>query len=161
MSGEEIVRTYSDMIYGVAMRYVRDRYSADEVYSDVFYKYFLRERTFENEEHRKAWLLRVTINCCKDYLGKQTYHEELQDDMFASVQLSGTSEASLEEILDVRNALKRLREDYREVIELFYFDQLTVTEISRMLQMPVGTVKSHLLRGRNELKSMLTSEGDN
>lgn len=161
MSGEEIVRTYSNMIYGVAMRYVRDRYSADEVYSDVFYKYFLRERTFENEEHRKAWLLRVTINCCKDYLGKQTYHEELQDDMFASVQLSGTSEASLEEILDVRNALKRLREDYREVIELFYFDQLTVTEISRMLQMPVGTVKSHLLRGRNELKSMLTSEGDN
>ncbi len=161
MSGEEIVRTYSDMIYGVAMRYVRDRYSADEVYSDVFYKYFLRERNFENEEHRKAWLLRVTINCCKDYLGKQTYHEELQDDMFASVQLSGTSEASLEEILDVRNALKRLREDYREVIELFYFDQLTVTEISRMLQMPVGTVKSHLLRGRNELKSMLTSEGDN
>ena len=161
MSGEEIVRTYSDMIYGVAMRYVRDRCSADEVYSDVFYKYFLREHTFENEEHRKAWLLRVTINCCKDYLGKQTYHEELQDDMFASVQLSGTSEASLEEILDVRNALKRLREDYREVIELFYFDQLTVTEISRMLQMPVGTVKSHLLRGRNELKSMLTSEGDN
>ena len=89
MSDEEVVRTYSDMIYGVAMRYVRDQYAADEVYSDVFYRYFRRERQFDSEEHRKAWLLRVTVNCAKDYLSNRQYNEEIQDDIFASVSLSG------------------------------------------------------------------------
>ena len=90
MSDEEVVRTYSDMIYGVAMRYVRDRNAAEEVYSDVFYRYFRRVRTFDSEEHRKAWFLRVTINCSKDHLMGRRYDEEIQDDMFASVSISGT-----------------------------------------------------------------------
>ena len=54
MNDEEIVRKYSDMIFGVAMRYVRNRTDADDVYSDVFYRYFRRKRTFDSEEHRKA-----------------------------------------------------------------------------------------------------------
>ena len=70
--------------------------------------------------------------------------------------LTGTSEASIEDILSVREALKKLREDYREVIELYYFSDLTVSEIAQMLQKPVNTVKSHLRRGREELKELLS-----
>lgn len=156
MSGEEIVRTYSDMIYGVAMRYVRDRNIADEVYSDVFYRYFRREREFDSEEHRKAWLLRVAINCSKDHLTSRRYDEEIKDDMFASVSISGTEEASLDEIMDVRAALKKLDEEHREVIELYYFNQLSVTEIAMMLQRSVNTVKSQLRRGREKLRLLLS-----
>lgn len=155
MSDEEVVRTYSDMIYGVAMRYVRDRNAAEEVYSDVFYRYFRRVRTFDSEEHRKAWLLRVTMNCAKDHLMGRRYDEEIQDDMFASVSISGTEEASLEEIMDVRDALKKLDDEHREVVELYYFNQLSVTEIASMLQRSVNTVKSQLRRGREKLRTML------
>lgn len=155
MSDEEVVRTYSDMIYGVAMRYVRDRNAAEDVYSNVFYRYFRRVRTFDSEEHRKAWFLRVTINCSKDYLMGRRYDEEIQDDMFASVSISGTKEASLEEIMDVRDALKRLDDEHREVIELYYFNQLSVSEIAFMLQKSVNTVKSQLRRGREKLRTML------
>ncbi|MBR2304890.1 MAG: sigma-70 family RNA polymerase sigma factor [Ruminococcus sp.] len=155
MKADEVVKTYSDMIYGVAMRYVRNRADADDVYSDVFYRYFRRERTFDSEEHRKAWLLRVTVNCSKDFLMKRGYGEELNDDMFGSEDMSGASGVSVEEIMDVRNAIRKLSDDYREIIELYYFNELTVSEIAQMLQRPVNTVKSQLMRGRNELKKLL------
>lgn len=159
MTDEEIVRFYSDMIFGVAMRYVRNNTDADDVYSEVFYRYFKRVRRFDSEEHRRAWLLRVTVNCAKDFLKNRTFHQDfdtVSEDMFESVTITGTSEASIEDILAVREAVKRLNEEYREVIELFYFNRLTVNEIAQMLQKPVGTVKSLLSRAREKLKAMLS-----
>ncbi|MCR5815871.1 MAG: sigma-70 family RNA polymerase sigma factor [Ruminococcus sp.] len=155
MNDEEIVRKYSDMIYGVAMRYVRNRTDADDVYSDVFYRYFRRQRTFDSEEHRKAWLLRVTVNCSKDFVMNRGYSEEIQEDMFGSETLYGTTEASAEDILAVREAIKKLDDEHREIIELYYFSGLSVSEIGQMLQKSVNTVKSQLLRGRNKLKELL------
>ena len=54
---EQIVRTYADMVYRIAYRYVKNSIDADDVFSEVFLAYFKKERTFENEEHRKAWLI--------------------------------------------------------------------------------------------------------
>lgn len=159
MNDEEIVRHYSDMIFGVAMRYVRNTTDADDVYSEVFLRYFKKKRTFESEEHRKSWLLRVTVNCAKDFLKKRTYHEDIDsvgEDMFESSTLTGTKEASIEDILAVREAIKQLSEDYREVIELYYFSGLSVTEIAQMLQKPAGTVKSLLSRARDRLRILLS-----
>ncbi|MBO6215847.1 MAG: sigma-70 family RNA polymerase sigma factor [Lachnospiraceae bacterium] len=155
MNGEQVVRTYSDMVYGVAMRYVRNRTDADDVYNDVFYRYFRRERTFSDEEHRKNWLLRVTINCAKDFLLNKTHHAELDDDMFGEVSITG-SDISLEELMDLRNALKKLREEYREVIELYYLNGLNTREIALMLQKPEATIQSQMLRGREKLKELLS-----
>lgn len=160
MNGEMVVRTYSDMVYGVAMRYVKNRTDADDVYADVFYRYFRRERSFESEEHRKAWLLRVTVNSSKDFLIKKRYDESIDDeDMFdqtaVSVSFSGTN-ISQEEILDVRNALKKLKPERREVVELYYFNGFTTKEIAMMLQRPENTIKSELLRGRKDLKEILS-----
>jgi RNA polymerase sigma-70 factor (ECF subfamily) len=147
------------MVYGVAMRYVKNPSDADDVYADVFYRYFRRERTFESEEHRKAWLLRVTINSAKDFLIKRKFEISKDDDLFdeslMSVTFSGT-DVSQEEIMDVRNALKNIKEERREVIELYYFNGLNTKQIAEMLQRPENTIKSELLRGRKELKEYLS-----
>ena len=156
MKAEEIVKKYSDMIYGVAVRYVRNKADAEDVYSEVFYRYFRRQRTFDNEEHRKAWLLRVTVNCSKELLINRDYHEEINDDMFGSTEITGTTGTKLEDIMALREALKGIKEEYREIIELYYFMELTVGEIAQMLQKSVNTVKSQLRRGREELKQMLS-----
>ncbi|MBP3792825.1 MAG: sigma-70 family RNA polymerase sigma factor [Ruminococcus sp.] len=155
MNDEEMVKTYSDMIYGVAMRYVRNRTDADDVYSDVFYRYFRRQRSFDSEEHRKAWLLRVTVNSSKEFLMKRKYTEEINDDMFGDEPLSAAWDTSVEDMLSVREALGKLDDEHREIIELYYFNELSTAEISRMLQKPVNTVKSQLLRGREKLKVLL------
>ena len=68
MNGEETVRAYADMVYGIAMKYMRDPYDAEDILSETFITYFKKERTFEGEEHRKAWLIKVTINTAKDFL---------------------------------------------------------------------------------------------
>jgi len=155
MNDEEMVKTYSDMIYGVAMRYVRNRTDADDVYSDVFYRYFRRQRSFDSEEHRKAWLLRVTVNSSKEFLMKRKYTEEINDDMFGDEPLSASWDTSVEDMIAVRGALKKLDSEYREIIELYYFNELSTAEIAQMLQKPVNTVKSQLLRGREKLKVLL------
>lgn len=157
MNSEEVVRMYSDMVYGIAMRYVRNQTDADDVYSDVFYRYFRRERSFESEEHRKYWLIRVAVNSAKGYLSGRKYEDELTDDMFGSASMSGGT-VSQEELMDLRNALKRLKEDYREVIELYYLNGFNTREISRMLQKPENTVKSSLRRGRKELEKLLSKQ---
>ncbi len=155
MNDEEMVKTYSDMIYGVAMRYVRNRTDADDVYSDVFYRYFRRQRSFDSEEHRKAWLLRVTVNSSKEFLMKRKYTEEINDDMFGDEPLSASWDTSVEDMIAVRGALKKLDSEYREIIELYYFNELSTAEIAQMLQKSVNTVKSQLLRGREKLKVLL------
>ena len=155
MNAEEIVRKYSDMIYGVAMRYVRNRADADDVYSDVFYRYFMRERVFESEEHRKYWLLRVSVNCSKKYVSRRRNDEELNDDMFGNVPLSGT-DTPLEDLMDLRAALAELSEEAREVIELYYLNGLNSREISLMLQCSENTIRARLRRGKEKLRQFLT-----
>lgn len=150
-----MVKAYSDMIFGVAMRYVRNRTDADDVYSDVFYRYFRRERSFDSEEHRKAWLLRVTINASKEFLMKRQYHEELNDDMFSDEDIFAPASTSMDDIIAVRAALRELDETHREIIELYYLNGLSVPEIAQMLQKSVNTVKSQLMRGRKKLKAIL------
>lgn len=156
MNDEEMVRTYSNMIYSVAMRYVRNRTAAEEVYSDVFYRYFRKPREFNDEDHRKAWLLRVTVNAAKSYLMKQRYDADIDDDMFENRLADNSWAMNQDNVIAVREALKRLDEKYREVIELYYFSGLKVSEIARTLGMPVGTVKSNLMRARHKLKELLS-----
>lgn len=77
VSEEFVVRTYADMIYKIAVRYVRDLTLAEDVFSETFLAYFRKERSFESEEHRKAWLIRVTINCAKDALMSRPQTSEM------------------------------------------------------------------------------------
>lgn len=149
---EQIVRTYADMIYRIACRYVKNPTDADDVFSEVFLSYFKKERVFESEEHRKAWLIRVTINCAKDLLGKRVqwteYNEELVGEQTA---------ADKDDYMDLYAAIERLSPEYREVIKLYYLDDLSVKQIAQILDKNENTVKTHLSRAREHLRPLLES----
>ena len=149
---EQIVRTYADMIYRIACRYVKNPTDADDVFSEVFLSYFKKERVFESEEHRKAWLIRVTINCAKDLLGKRVqwteYNEELVGEQTA---------ADKDDYMDLHAAIERLSPEYREVIKLYYLDDLSVKQIAQILDKNENTVKTHLSRAREYLRPLLES----
>ena len=70
---ESVIRQYADTVYRLAWAYVRNQADADDVFQEVFLRYVRRAPEFENEEHRKAWLLRVTINCAKSHLKKKHF----------------------------------------------------------------------------------------
>ena len=147
---EQIVRTYADMVYRVAYRYVKNSIDTDDVFSEVFLAYFKKERTFESEEHRKAWLIRVTINCAKDLLAQraqlQQLHEETLPDLTAH---------DADTYMDLHKAIEGLRPEYREVIKLYYLEDLSVKEMVQILNRNENTIKTQLFRAREALKSVL------
>ena len=151
MNEEAIVRTYADMVYKIAYRYVANPTDAEDVFSETFLTYFKKERTFQDEEHRKAWLIRVTINCAKDLLRSKAPWEELNEELAEDNTFSLDSE----EQLDLRAAIQQLRLEYREVICLHYLEGLSIQDISAILGRNENTVKTHLARGREKLRKFL------
>lgn len=147
---EQIVRTYADMVYRIAYRYVKNSIDADDVFSEVFLAYFKKERAFESEEHRKAWLIRVTINCAKDLLEQRSQLQQLHEEA-----LSDQTAPDADTYIDLREAVEQLRPAYREVIKLYYLDELSVREIAQILNKNENTVKTQLFRARDELRVIL------
>lgn len=64
---EEVIRRNSDMVYRLAYSLVKTRTDADDIYQEVFMRYLKARQVFESREHEKAWFIRVTVNCCKNY----------------------------------------------------------------------------------------------
>ena len=144
------MRTYADMVYRIAYRYVKNSIDTDDVFSEVFLAYFKKERTFESEEHRKAWLIRVTINCAKDLLAQRAQLQQLHEET-----LPDQTARDADTYMDLHNAIERLRPEYREVIKLYYLDDLSVKEIAQILNKNENTVKTQLFRARDTLKAVL------
>jgi RNA polymerase sigma-70 factor (ECF subfamily) len=147
---EQIVRTYADMVYRIAYRYVKNSIDSDDVFSEVFLAYFKKERTFESEEHRKAWLIRVTINCAKDLLAQRAQLQQLHEET-----LPDQTARDADTYMDLHNAIEQLRPEYQEVIKLYYLDDLSVKEIAQILNKNENTIKTQLFRARDTLKSVL------
>jgi RNA polymerase sigma-70 factor (ECF subfamily) len=147
---EQIVRTYADMVYRIAYRYVKNSIDTDDVFSEVFLAYFKRKRTFESEEHRKAWLIRVTINCAKDLLGQRSQVQQLHEEAVSDQSLRDE-----DAYMDLHKAIEQLRPEYREVIKFYYLDELSVREIAQILDKNENTIKTHLSRARDALRLIL------
>ena len=147
---EQIVRLYADMVYRIAYRYVKNSIDADDVFSETFLSYFKKKRTFESEEHRKAWLIRVTINCAKDFLAQRAQLQQLQEET-----LCDQAAPDAATYMDLHTAIEKLRPEYREVIKLYYLDDLSVKEIAQILNKNENTVKTQLFRARETLKTAL------
>jgi RNA polymerase sigma-70 factor (ECF subfamily) len=147
---EQIVRTYADMVYRIAYRYVKNPMDTDDVFSEVFLAYFKKQRTFESEEHRKAWLIRVTINCAKDLLGQRNQLQQLYEETLPDQTARDT-----DTYMDLHKAIEQLRPEYREIIKLYYLDDLSVKEIAQILNKNENTIKTQLSRARDTLKTVL------
>lgn len=145
---EEIIDSYADMVYRIALSKMGNRPDADDIFQEVFLKYMQKERSFESEEHRKAWLIRVTINCCKLFwMNPFRKHfapmEEAPEDAFYEMD---------EEEYGIYQEVMRLPSNLRVVIDLFYFEELSVKEIAASLSISEANVKMRLSRARQKLK---------
>ena len=145
---DEIIDKYSDMIYRLAYSYVKTKHDAEDVYQDVFLRYISKPRSYDSEEHRKAWLLRVTINRCKSLLSSSWFRKTapLDETHLGDTQLNDTEETN-----DLSDYLALLPPKYRPVIHLFYFEEMTTKQISRILHIKESTLRSWLSRARTIL----------
>lgn len=146
-----VIEKYFNMVYKLALAQTKDISHAEDVTSDVFLRYMQSEKVFESEEHIKAWLIRVTINCSRNIFSAAWFKK--------TVPLEDTIPAEMpEEESDVYLAVMKLPSKYRTVIHLFYYEELSIAQISKYLNINESTVKSQLSRGRRLLKESLKGE---
>jgi RNA polymerase sigma-70 factor (ECF subfamily) len=128
--------------------YLRNQSDVEDVFQDVFLKLLQNKVIFENEEHEKAWLCRVTINRCKD-ICKSFWRNKVCsiEDMELPFEDKVESE--------VMRSVLSLPPKYKDVIYLFYYEEYTVPEIAELLDQKDNTVYSNLHRARKLLKKKL------
>ena len=148
------IEQYSDMVRRLCMVYLKNRADMEDIFQNVFLKYVLSSVSFENEEHEKAWFIRVTVNACKDLL-KSFFRSRT---------------VSFEEVLDqpaimppdnreVLEAVLSLPAKYREVVYLHFYEDYTAPQIGRILGKNVNTVYTILTRAKQMLREKLGGDG--
>lgn len=148
---EEMIRKYSSMVYKIAYSATSSRADSDDIYQNVFLRYIKKKPLFTDENHEKAWFIRVTVNCSKSFLSKAR-NNKLQP-------LSEEMEYHYTEKPDIAFAMKQLTPKTRTVIYLYYYEGYSAKEIAEMLNMGYSAVRTSLLRGRERLKFILEKEG--
>ena len=143
----ETVEKYSDMVYRIALTRSGIVENAEDIFQDVFIKYSQKKPKFASEEHKKAWLIRVTINISKNFIN-QAWNRKV-------VNLDENLKFETQEENDVFSVVCELPEKYRTVIYLFYYEGYKVNEIAKLLKTKEGTVKTWLSRSRETLREKL------
>ena len=139
-------KQFTDTVYRVALHNTVNFSDAEDVTQEVFIKLLETNKVFRDSEHIKAWLIRVTINLCRDKMRKSG-REALVENVFPY--------QSSEEKTDVLEAVRSLPEKYRNTIYLHYYEGYTAKEIGKILDAKENTVLSWLSRGRDALRKEL------
>ncbi len=148
---ERLVNTYSDLILRLSYTYLKSTQDGEDICQTVLLKLLTTEQAFDSPEHEKAWVIRATVNACKD---------ELRAFRRKAVPLEeGLEEAAPEPPRsDVLEAVMALPDKYREAIYLFYYEGYSIDEIAALTGRSGAAVSAHLSRGRKKLKTMLEGE---
>lgn len=139
-------KQFTDTVYRVALHNTANFADAEDVTQEVFVKLLEANKAFRDSEHLKAWLIRVTINLCRDKM-KKSSRETLVENVIP--YKTGEDKA------DVLEAVKSLPENYRNTIYLHYYEGYTAKEIGKILDTKENTVLSWLSRGRDALRKEL------
>lgn len=148
----ELIEKYTDMVYRIAFSRTQNVHDAQDITQEVFLKYLKYVQagnTFREEEHRKAWLLKVAVNTGNTYVKTAWFRHR------ASLTEVGDIAQNMEEKSEVYYAVMDLPEKYRIVVHLFYFEDLSMKDIGRVLGLSENAIKSRLHRAREMLKEKL------
>ena len=147
------VEEYADMVRRVCFYHLKNREDTEDVFQNVFLKYMLCDKPFKDREHEKAWLLRVAINACKDYVKSFFRRNAIPLETLREMEAGG-----MEEHREILEAALALPGKYKDVIYLYYYEGYSASEIGRILGKKENTVYSLLSRGRGMLKEELGGE---
>lgn len=148
---ERLLHDYGNNILRLAYSYLHNMSDAEDVLQETLIQFLKKEPTFENENHEKAWMLRVASNISKNKIqyNKIRKVDELNETLIAEER---------QDLSFVWEAVKILPEKYKEVIHLFYYEGYQTAEIAKILGKNEATIRSNLSRGRLMLKQVLKEE---
>ena len=149
---EKTVRKHGDMVLRLALANTGNRADAEDIFQEVFIRLIRSIEKIQDEDHLRYWLIRATVNRCKSLYSSTNRKRELPVE-----ELPAHAAGSYNEEVDTpaTDAVQGLPEKYRTPIHLFYFEELPISEIARILGSTEGAVKTQLSRGRKMLSESL------
>ncbi len=167
---EEIVDLYQKLIYNIAFKMLGNSDDAMEASQEVFLRIYRAIKKFKFDSKFSTWIYRITTNLCLDIIRKNKVNivsidKNVQTDDGEIIREISDNTLSVEntvlrseKVEIVRKAILQLQPEYRMVVVLRDIQGLSYSEISLSLELPEGTVKSRINRGRNELKNILKNK---
>ena len=149
---EEIYKRHFDMVYRVCFSYLKTPFDTEDAAADVFAKLMQKSVTFQSAEHEKAWLIRASINVCKNHLNHWWRNRADIDDH------ENLQSGDLFHIDETLKVVLELPARYKDVIYLYYYEGYTSEEVAKILRKPHSTIRNHLREARNKLKGVLENE---
>lgn len=141
---------YADMVRRICMIHLKNYEDAEDIFQTVFLKYVLRSEPFDSPEHEKAWIIRVTVNACRDLVKSFFRSRTVSLD-----QLIEKPQDMPEDHSDILEAVLELPARFRDVVYLHYYEGYSAPEIGRILKKNPNTVYTLLARARQLLKTRL------
>lgn len=154
-----LVERYDRAVYHLAFRTMRDAEEARDIAQEAFFKAYRSLRTFKPGAKFSTWIFAITYHACCDRLArkKRFSNEELPDWADTAPGPEQTAIA-LDEASRLRMAIEALPEKYRTVITLYHLQGRQYEEIAEVLELPMGTVKTHLFRAKEHLRRLLNAQ---
>ena len=148
----EAIDKYGDMIRRICLVHLKNESDSEDIFQNVFLKYLQNDLDFFDSEHEKAWLIRVTINECKDLLKSafRRYTYSLEELLVEPIADSQNRE--------VLEAVLSLPAKYKDAIYLYYYEGYSAVEIADILKLNLNTIYSRLSRAKKILKDVLGEE---
>lgn len=155
-SFEKIINMYKEYLYKTAFLYTKNEHDALDIYQETVYKAYINISKLRNQNLFKTWITKILIN---NVNMKNRHYSKFQDEEVEDY-IGEISYSSIEENIDLYDAIDSLDEKYKTPIILQYFQDLTVTQISDIMECNENTVKSYIRRGKKKLYDILKEENN-
>lgn len=152
---KRIIDAYGNDILRLCTLYLKDRHLAEDALQETYIKVWQKYDTYKGHADEKTWITRIAINVCKNYLRTAWFKRTQTTDIFDIVESSTNQYKQVDESVDMMNAILELKDTYRGVLLLYYYQEFSIKEIADILEMKQSTVLSLLKRGRDQLKRKL------
>ena len=157
----KLIARYKDLVFTLALRMLKHREEAEEVSQDAFLKAYRSLHKFKGDSKFSTWIYKVTYNTCLDRIKKNKKHyNDVAIDDFTFNKLESFDNA-LERMIDserqllIKKCIEKLPPDDAYILTLFYFEELSLDEISEIIQITSNTIKVKLYRARKKLAVIL------
>ena len=158
---EQVIEAYGDYLLRVAYVYVKNKETAEDIVQEVFITYYEKHAQFRYESSLKTYLVKMTVNRCHDYLRSWRHKRIVLFEKVTGKQTNETPEKVYVEQVQQTNLLAvllTLSLPYREVIVLYYYEELSTVAIAKMLNCSESTIRSRLQRARRQLKNRMNAD---
>lgn len=153
---EDLINLYFDRLYKEAYLRCKHEEDAKEIVQETIYKAYKNVKSLKEPKYFKTWLSKILINVSNDYMSKNEMIDLEHDENHYVKEIHNDNQVEIK--IDLYNAMDELEDKYKDVIILRYVEDLKIEDISKILERPINTIKTHIRKAIKDMKNLLKED---